>query len=102
MHSLWRVSDAAFPFPFALALIILAVHVSPDGTTVVALMSDSRLLVIKDIKRVIKGEVNFKESALIIHLSCPEHSTVTADSSAIYLAFEFGRVGVITVRDGDV
>lgn len=77
------------------------VHVSPDGKTVVALLTDSRLLIIKDIIRLIKGEVTLQDSALEVYLSCPEHPTNTASSVAIYLAFEHGRIGVITVSRAD-
>ncbi|KAJ3549871.1 hypothetical protein NM688_g5135 [Phlebia brevispora] len=74
----------------------VAVHTSPDGKTVVALLSDCRLLVIKDIGRLIKGEACLRESAVVVHLFCPDHAPAAVDSSGIYLAFEYGRVGVIT------
>ena len=74
----------------------LPVHVSSDGKTVVALLSDSRLLVIKDITRIIKAETTLKDSAIEIHLPCPGLTPAEMDQSAVYLAFEHGRVGVVT------
>jgi hypothetical protein len=55
---------------------------------------DATLLLIKDIVPVIKGEARLNDSALLVSRS-PTYSRARA--RGIYLAFEHGRVGVITV-----
>ncbi len=67
----------------------------------VALLSDCRLLVIKDIVEVIKGKRTLDESSMEILLQCNHHLpglNPILSPAAVYLAFEHGHVGVVTVR----
>lgn len=74
-----------------LRLIVAHVH----GNDLVGLLLDDRILLIRDFPSVIKGEKKLVEAALEIAFSAqspPEWQR------SIYVAFEHGRVGVITVR----
>lgn len=71
-------------------------HVSPDGRTIAALTMDTHLLVIKDVLSVIKGQIKLLDprASFIVSLQNPWSSY---RPESIYLAFEHGRIGVITV-----
>ena len=72
---------------------------SPDGKTIVALLDDSRLLVIKNVDRLAKDEMTLDLCAVMVHLTCPTHAANSAlYEISMHLAFEYGRVGVTTVR----
>ncbi|KAI0687433.1 hypothetical protein BC835DRAFT_1512682 [Cytidiella melzeri] len=74
-----------------------AVHVDTDGKSVVAMLSSSRLLVIRDIEELIQGEKEFEDLAMQVVFSCPEHEAkLRLPYRGVYLAVEHGRVGVIT------
>ena len=74
-------------------------HASPDGKTVVALLNDIRLLVIKYVDRLVKGELTLDQCAVMVHFTYPvDPLSPASNGSSVYLAFEYGRVGVITVR----
>ncbi|GJE91392.1 F-box protein [Phanerochaete sordida] len=72
----------------------VAVHVSSDGRTIAALDTDASLLIVKDIVPVIANRVKLADASVIISFKDSDNSS--EDSAAIYLAFEFGRIGVIT------
>lgn len=79
--------------------LVSLVHVSPDGKTIAALLNDIRLLVIKYVDRLAKGELTLDQCAVMVHFTYPVDPLFpAANGSSIYLAFEYGRVGVITVR----
>ena len=70
-------------------LTLSIVHVSPDGRTIALARLNSDLLLVKDIMPLIKGQTNLAGASLVV--SFQSHR-------AVYLAFEHGRVGFITVR----
>ncbi|KAI8974002.1 hypothetical protein BD414DRAFT_498829 [Trametes punicea] len=71
-----------------------AVHVSRSGKDFVAQLSDSRVLAIRDFMRIARGEVPLEKAALEIGKTVPYLGV--DEHFSIYLAFEYGRVGVIT------
>ncbi|KAI0629050.1 hypothetical protein C8Q77DRAFT_1015195, partial [Trametes polyzona] len=71
------------------------VHVSRDGADIVAQLSDSRVLVIRDFMRIVRGEVSLKTAALEIGKSLPRRHG-TDEDFAIYLGLEHGRAGIVT------
>ncbi|KAI0365572.1 hypothetical protein BV20DRAFT_1038856 [Pilatotrama ljubarskyi] len=72
-----------------------SVHVSRDGADIVAQLSDSRLIVIRDFMRVARGEVPLEKATLEIGKTLPQRQSMDEHFS-IYLAFEHGRAGVVT------
>ncbi|RPD52756.1 hypothetical protein L226DRAFT_548676 [Lentinus tigrinus ALCF2SS1-7] len=72
-----------------------AVHVSRDGKDLVAQLSDSRLVVIRDFMRVVRGEIALSAAALEIGKTIPRHGG-TDEHFSIYLSYEHGRLGVVT------
>lgn len=72
-------------------LINSSVHVSPCGQHLAILARWSRLLIIPYFERVIDGRVkDIHEIMIDIHLN--------ARVESVYLAYENGRIGVVTVR----
>ncbi|KAJ6520362.1 hypothetical protein C8R45DRAFT_1205346 [Mycena sanguinolenta] len=67
----------------------IAVHVSACGSHLAALLASSRLIIIPFFERIISGIADMWDIALDIQLGSPV-------SFARYLAFENGRVGVVT------
>ncbi|EKM53433.1 uncharacterized protein PHACADRAFT_197864 [Phanerochaete carnosa HHB-10118-sp] len=72
----------------------VAVHASNDGRTIAALTKDCSLLLIKDIIPIIMNRVKLEDASLTLTFN--QSRLGRGPGSAIYLAFEFGRVGVIT------
>ncbi len=75
-----------------------AVHVSRDGKDLVTQLSDSRMVVIRDFARVIRGEISIREAALEIGKTIPRLGN-SDEHFSIYLSYENGRLGVVTVRN---
>ncbi|OBZ69689.1 hypothetical protein A0H81_10461 [Grifola frondosa] len=75
----------------------IAAHVSRSGRDLVGLLSDNRLVVIREFERVIKGQIALRDAALELDITIPEidRSEHFPDFS-VYLAYEYGRVAVIT------
>lgn len=73
---------------------LIPAHVSKCGRHLVALLSDNRLLLIEDFERVARGDVSLANAALELYITLPRD----AMPNGVYLAYEFGRVSVITVR----
>ncbi|KAF8639383.1 hypothetical protein AX17_001539 [Amanita inopinata Kibby_2008] len=71
---------------------IAAAHVSSCGNYLAVMLQTARLLIIRDLERVIKGERTLFDSTIEIQLG-------RASRFSRYLAFEDGRVGVAT-RNG--
>lgn len=65
-------------------------HVSRDGRDIVIMTSISRVILIRDFERIIRGETSLETSGPVLHLS--------EQAECFYLAFEHGRVCVATVR----
>jgi hypothetical protein len=77
---------------------VAAVHVDTNGKSVVAMLSDSRLLVIPDIVELIRGDKKIEDSVMQVVLSCADHEpNFYLPPGGVYLAVENGKVGVITV-----
>lgn len=76
-----------------------SVHVNSDEKSVVCLLSDCRLLLIQDVTELVKDQENLNNHAMEVVFDL---SNYEADPfflpNAVYLAFEYGRVGVVTVR----
>lgn len=72
------------------------VHVSRDGKDLAAQLSDSRQVVIRDFMRVVRGEISLRTAALENGKTIPRLGG-TDEHFSIYLAFEFGRIGIVTV-----
>ncbi|KAI0783060.1 hypothetical protein C8Q75DRAFT_785619 [Abortiporus biennis] len=75
------------PNPFSMGF--LGAHVWENHLA--ATLSDNRLILIRDYVKVIKGEHALNDSILEIDLRSEGHRSTT-----VYLAFEFGRVGVVS------
>lgn len=58
------------------------------------MLADNRLLLIEDFERVAKGHVPLADAALELNITLVENEMFVG----VYLAYEFGRVSVITVR----
>ncbi|CDO77035.1 hypothetical protein BN946_scf184403.g10 [Trametes cinnabarina] len=71
-----------------------AVHVSRSGTDLVAQLSDSRIIAIRDFMRVARGDVPLNKAALELGKTVPYRGV--DEHFSIYLCFEYGRIGVIT------
>ncbi|OSC99830.1 hypothetical protein PYCCODRAFT_1437984 [Trametes coccinea BRFM310] len=71
-----------------------AVHVSRSGKDLVAQLSDSRIISIRDFMRVARGEVPLNKAALELGKTVPYRGV--DEHFSIYLCFEYGRIGVIT------
>ncbi|KAI0665664.1 hypothetical protein C8Q78DRAFT_985901 [Trametes maxima] len=71
-----------------------AVHVSRSGTDLVAQLSDSRVVLIRDFMRVARGEVSLMKAVLEVGKTLPPQQV--DEHFSIYLTYEFGRVGLIT------
>ncbi|KAF8060699.1 hypothetical protein FPV67DRAFT_1511167 [Lyophyllum atratum] len=67
----------------------VAVHISPCGSHLAALMCSSRLIIIPYFERAFKPGVTTYDLSLEVQLGSPCHSSR-------YLAFENGRIGVVT------
>lgn len=66
----------------------------------VALTMDSHLLIIKDIFSLIGGEAKLKDVSLTVSFTQKVPGPgVDTRPTAIYLAFEYGRVGLIMVSE---
>ncbi|EMD33102.1 hypothetical protein CERSUDRAFT_118157 [Gelatoporia subvermispora B] len=79
--------------------MFLAVHVSPCGRELAAMLSDDRLLLIEDFERIVKGQASFEDVALEVKLSgVPQDGDGgwMPDVLSVYLALDHGRVGVVT------
>ncbi|TFK85124.1 hypothetical protein K466DRAFT_601435 [Polyporus arcularius HHB13444] len=72
-----------------------AVHVSRDGKDLVTQLSDSRMVVIRDFARVIRGEISVRAAALEIGKTIPRLGN-SDEHFSIYLTYEHGRLGVVT------
>ena len=72
-------------------------HVNSDGRSVACLLSDCRLILIKDITALVDGNQKLDDHAVEICLGCSTHEYRMPDPCAIYLAFDNGRVSVVTV-----
>lgn len=92
IHSLWLVRVVLLASDDCLRLH--AAHVSSDGKTIAALTEDSSLLLIKDVLSVIGNRTKLQDASLTLTFNQPPNTKRPPE--AIYLAFEFGRVGVIT------
>ncbi|TFY59582.1 hypothetical protein EVJ58_g5693, partial [Rhodofomes roseus] len=86
-HALPPPQPSALPFPS-----FVAAHVSRCGRHLVAMLADNRLLLVENFERVIRGELRIAEAALEVNIALP----VNAIFISVYLAYEFGRVGVVT------
>ncbi|KAJ7492108.1 hypothetical protein FB451DRAFT_1217016 [Mycena latifolia] len=97
----WRTDSVLRPQPI-IHLVVLAdssgrrlineftaVHVSACGSHLVALLADSRLIIIPFFERTISGEADVRDIALEVQLGSPANVSR-------YLAFENGRVAVAT------
>ena len=71
-------------------------HVSRDGKDLAAQLSDSRQVVIRDFMRVVRGEISLRAAALENGKTIPRLGG-TDEHFSIYLAFEFARLGIVTV-----
>ncbi|TFK33146.1 hypothetical protein BDQ12DRAFT_700895 [Crucibulum laeve] len=67
----------------------IAAHVSTCGRHLVGLLSSSRLVIIYNFERIIRGEATLHDLALDVQLGSPR-------SASVYLAFENDRVAVVT------
>ncbi|KAH9942220.1 uncharacterized protein BXZ73DRAFT_41118 [Epithele typhae] len=70
-----------------------ALHVSRDGKDVAAQLSDTRILLIRDFERIVRGEIPFRIAALECGGVIP---TSTDEQFSTYLSFENGRLGFAT------
>ena len=71
--------------------LLSTMHVSSCGSHLVALLRRSRLLILYDFEQVIRKEVELEEAIVDVQLGQPRYPSV-------YLAFEYNRVAVATVR----
>jgi hypothetical protein len=87
------VAGAYFPQvqPLSCLRFSWVAHVSDCGSHLVALLHSSRLIVLYNFERVIKGEISLQDAMEEIQLG-PNYY------SAIYLAFANDRIAVATVR----
>ncbi|KAL0960998.1 hypothetical protein HGRIS_005991 [Hohenbuehelia grisea] len=67
----------------------VAAHVSSCGSNLVCMLKNSRLIIIYGFERLISGTATLREIALDVQLGSPMYSSV-------YLAFEHGRIGMVT------
>lgn len=79
------------------ALRSTAAHVSRDGQDLVALISDNRLLFLKDFERVVRGQISLAEATLEVELISSTLNSGGIADWPVYLAFEHGRVSAVTV-----
>ncbi|KAH9922380.1 uncharacterized protein B0H18DRAFT_1212614 [Fomitopsis serialis] len=56
------------------------------------MLTDNRLLLIEDFERVVRGQVSLVDAALEVNITLPENVMFIG----VYLAYEFGRVSVVT------
>src|SRR5258708_10456986 len=75
---------------FLSLLHFLLAHVSRDGRDLAIMTTRSHVFLIRDFERVCRGEASLETSGLELHLS--------DQADCFYLAFEHGRVCVVTVR----
>lgn len=78
---------------------ILLVHVSPDGTNMVAMDEAGRLILFEDIPSLVKDphhEHLAKRVLVIEPIGTPRYPTYS--NTGVYLAYEHGRVGFVSVR----
>ena len=75
----------------------MVVHVTRDGKDLVAQLSDSRLVVIRDFMRIVRGEISMSAATLEIGKTIPRHGG-SDEHFSIYLSYEHGRLGIVTVR----
>jgi hypothetical protein len=79
-------------------LTIVAAHITPSGSVLVALLSFGRVLIVSNLERVVNGEVPLADAALEVNL----HSSPLAPSLfsllqySTYLALEEGRIAAAT------
>ena len=76
---------------------MLAVHTANGGKDFAAQLSDSRIVVIRDFMRVVRGEISLKAATLESGKTIPRLGG-TDEHFSIYLASEHGRLGIVTVR----
>src|SRR5258708_10399102 len=76
---------------FLSLLHFLLAHVSRDGRDLAIMTTRSHVFLIRDFERVCRGEASLETSGLELHLS-------DGIEECFYLAFEHGRVCVVTVR----
>ncbi|KAF9817060.1 hypothetical protein IEO21_03642 [Rhodonia placenta] len=74
----------------------MAAHVSRDGQDLVALISDNRLLFLKDFERVVRGQISLAEATLEVELISSTLNSGGIADWPVYLAFEHGRVSAVT------
>ncbi|KAG6852750.1 hypothetical protein C0991_009370 [Blastosporella zonata] len=67
----------------------IAVHISPCGSHLAALMMSSRLIIIHDFERALQPNVDVFDLSLEVQLGSPSRSSR-------YLAFENGRISAVT------
>ncbi|KAI0827874.1 hypothetical protein BC628DRAFT_1317525 [Trametes gibbosa] len=72
-----------------------SVHVSRDGMDLVAQMSDSRLIIIRDFMRIVRKEVRLEAAALELGKNLPRQSGID-EHFAIYLTLDHGRCGAVS------
>ncbi|KIL60801.1 hypothetical protein M378DRAFT_109928, partial [Amanita muscaria Koide BX008] len=87
-HHLVREHDRVRKFVDQIA----AAHASPCGNYLALLLETSRLLLVRDLHRIIAGQTSLYENTIEVQLGTPSRFSK-------YLAFEYGRVGVAT-RNG--
>ncbi|TBU39518.1 hypothetical protein BD309DRAFT_969511 [Dichomitus squalens] len=72
-----------------------SVHVANDGKDLAAHLSDSRVFVIRDFMRVVRGEIPLQTAALESGKTIPRLGG-TDEHFSIYLASAHGRLGLVT------
>ena len=58
------------------------------------MLADNRLLLVEDCECVVRGQVSLVDAAFEVNITLAENAMFIG----VYLAYEFGRISVVTVR----
>ncbi|KAH9941924.1 hypothetical protein B0H21DRAFT_543104 [Amylocystis lapponica] len=85
--------DVLMDFP----MTFTGAHVSSSGRDIAIMLGDDRIVLVRDFERVIKSEISLHEASLEINTTIPtENSYIFGREKSVYLAFDSGRVGLVT------
>lgn len=76
--------------PYPTTISYLTAHVSSCGKFLVLLFATSRIIIVRDLERLFKGEASLPDCSVQVQLG-------RASRFSKYLTFEHGRIGVVTV-----